>query len=110
MKVHHLPTVASLATSPAAGRPATTIVSDSADARLVLFRIDPGQAIPPHVNSSTVLMTIVSGSGIVSGPDGDHAARAGDLIAYEPNELHGMRAESEQIVILATITPRPGTR
>jgi len=110
MKVHHLPTVASLATSPAAGRPATTIVSDSPDARLVLFRIDPGQAIPPHSNTSTVLMTIVSGSGIVSGPDGDHAARTGDLIAYEPNELHGMRADTEQLVILATITPRPGTR
>ena len=110
MKVHHLPTVASLATSPAAGRPATTIVSDSPDARLVLFRIDPGQAIPPHSNTSTVLMTIVSGSGIVSGPDGDHVARAGDLIAYEPNELHGMRADTDQLVILATITPRPGTR
>lgn len=110
MKVHHLPTVASLATNPAPGRPATAIVNDSPDARIVLFRIDAGQAIPPHVNTSTVLMTVVGGSGIVSGPDGDHAVREGDLVTYEPNELHGMRADAEQLVILATITPRPGTR
>lgn len=110
MKVHHLPSVASLAAAPAVGRPATTIVTDSPDARLVLFRIDPGQAISPHSNASTVLMTIVAGSGTVSGPDGDHVVRAGDLITYEPNELHGMRADGEQLVILATIAPRPGTR
>lgn len=110
MKVHHLPSVASLAANPSPGRPATTIVNDSPDARLVLFRLDPGQTIPAHSNPSTVLMTIVSGGGIVSSPAGDHVVRAGDLVVYEPNELHGMRAESEQLVILATIAPRPGSR
>lgn len=110
MKVQHLPTVASLAATPPAGRPATAIVHDSPDARLVLFRIDPGQAVPPHTNASTVLMTIISGSGTVSSPVGDHAVRAGDVVLYEPGELHGMRAEIDQLVILATIAPRPGAR
>jgi hypothetical protein len=34
---------------------------------------------------------------------------AGIIAAYEPGELHGMRADSGTLVIIATIAPRPGT-
>lgn len=33
-----------------------------------------------------------------------------DIAAYAPNELHSMRAEGETLLLLATITPRPGER
>jgi hypothetical protein len=31
-------------------------------------------------------------------------------MVYAPNELHAMRAEGEELLLLATITPRPGSR
>lgn len=93
-----------------AGRPATALVHDSADARVVVFRIDPGQEVPVHTSQSTVLLAIVAGSGTVVGADGERAVRAGDLVAYEVAEPHGMRAHDEQLVIAAVIAPRPSTR
>jgi quercetin dioxygenase-like cupin family protein len=47
----------------------------------------------------------------MSGSDqDDRPVATGDVVTYEPNELHGMRAVTEELVLLATITPRPGTR
>lgn len=69
MKAYDLLAEAARAVSARADRPATAVVHDSPDARLVIFRIEPGQTGEPH----------------------------------------GMRARDEQLVILATIAPRPGT-
>jgi quercetin dioxygenase-like cupin family protein len=91
-------------------RPATAIVHDVDDARLVVFRIGVGQEVPPHRSPSTVLLSVLEGSGIFTGEDGQVEVAAGDLLAYEPNELHGMKAVDEQFVVLATIAPRPATR
>ena len=93
-------------------RPATAIVHDSPDARLVVFRLAPGQSVAPHRSTSSVQLTVLAGSGVLSGETDsasvDQACAAGDLIAYAPNELHGMRALNEELLLLATITPRPG--
>ena len=91
-------------------RPATTVVHDTADARLVVFRLSPGQAVAPHRNTSTVTLTVISGSGLASGADAERPITAGDAVTYDPNEVHGMRAPDEELVLLATITPRPGSR
>jgi quercetin dioxygenase-like cupin family protein len=91
-------------------RPATAIVHDSADARLIVFRLSPGQSVAPHRNASTVTLAVISGSGLTSGGDGEQRVTTGDVVTYDPNELHGMRAVDEELVLLATITPRPGTR
>ncbi len=99
------------ATAARPDRPATTIVHDTADARLVVFRIEPGQQVAPHTNPSTVVLTVLSGAGIVSGGDGEQAVGAGAVVAYAPEERHGMRAApdaAEPFVLLATIAPRPG--
>ena len=93
-----------------ANRPATSVVHDVPDARLVVFRIAPGQAVAPHHNASTVILTVLAGAGVVSGGDGECAVAEGDVVAYAPNELHGMRAIDQELMLLATITPRPGTR
>ena len=92
------------------GRPATAIVHDTAGARLVVFRLAAGQAVPPHRSGSTVLLTVLAGEGVLSGGDGEHHCRAGAVVAYEPDELHGMRATEGELLLLATITPRPGAR
>jgi quercetin dioxygenase-like cupin family protein len=99
---------AAVATS--AERPATAILHDAADARLVVFRLAPGQAVPPHRNASTVILTVLAGEGVLSGGDGAQPCRAGDVVVYAPDELHGMRADDAELLLLATITPRPGGR
>ncbi len=95
-------------------RPATAIVHDGPDARLVVFRLAPGQAVAPHRSPSTVQLAVLEGSGTLSGEeDGAKSERpcvAGDVVLYAPNELHGMRATDGELLLLATITPRPGAR
>ena len=109
MNVYDAPALAAAATAQP-GRPATALVHDSPDARVVLFRIEPGQQVPVHTSPSTVLLHVVSGMGVVAGAAGERAVRAGDVIAYDREEPHGMRAEREQLVIAAVIAPRPAAR
>lgn len=95
-------------------RPATAIIHDSPDARLVVFRLAPGQAVAPHRSPSTVQLAVLEGSGVLSGDENgapsEHHCAPGDVVLYAPNELHGMRAEDSELLLLATITPRPGAR
>ena len=101
---------AATATAANSTRPATAVLHDTPDARLVVFRIAPGQAVAPHRNGSTVILTVLDGRGVVSGEQEQREVSAGEVIVYEPNELHGMSAADAELVLLATITPRPGTR
>lgn len=95
-------------------RPATAILADSADARLVVFRLLPGQQVAAHRNASTVTILVLSGGGVLTGEDAGQTVElhcaAGDLVVYQPNEAHSMRATESELVLLATITPRPGER
>ena len=97
-----------------ARRPATALILDTADARLLVFRLAPGQSVPPHRSPSTVILTVLEGTGVLAGEDGEspaeRACAAGDVIVYAPNELHAMRATTGELLLLATITPRPGER
>lgn len=80
---------------------------DAPGVRLVVFRIEPGQQVAPHTNPATVILSITSGSGIVLGAEGEREVRSGEMVVYEPGELHGMRALDHQLVITAVISPRP---
>jgi quercetin dioxygenase-like cupin family protein len=92
-------------------RPATAVIHDSPDARLVVFRIGPGQQVPPHRNASTVMIQVLDGSGTISGAHGvEQACAKGDIVVYEPGEQHGMQADKEELLLLATIAPRPASR
>ena len=91
-------------------RPATTIVHDSPEVRVVLFRLLPQQEVPLHESPSAVLLSVLSGSGAFTHAQGERQVVAGDAAAFERGERHGMRASDEVFVVLATITPRPGAR
>lgn len=91
-------------------RPATAILHDVPDVRLVVFRLGAGQVVPPHSNPSTVLLTVLEGTGTLSGSDGEQQCHPGQMVVYAPGELHGMRATHGPLMLLATITPRPGAR
>jgi quercetin dioxygenase-like cupin family protein len=94
-------------------RPATAIVHDSADVRLLVFRLAPRQSVAPHRSTSSVQLTVLNGVGVLTGESAigaptDQVCTAGDVFVYLPEELHGMRAVNEELLLLATITPRPG--
>ncbi|MEO7996758.1 MAG: cupin domain-containing protein [Gemmatimonadaceae bacterium] len=95
-------------------RPATAVLSDRPDARLVTFRLSPGQSVPSHRNASSVFLSVLAGNGFVSGElngaSVEQPCKAGDLFAYDPNEAHSMRAAGTELLLLAIITPRPGLR
>ena len=110
MKTLNVRAAASQAVAPNPTRPATATLHDSADLRLVVFRLAPGQSVPPHRSSSTVALTAISGQGFVLGGDEERAVATGDTVVFDPDELHGMRADATELVLLATITPRPGDR
>ena len=94
----------------APNRPAVSILHDRDEGRLVVFRIAPGQHVARHSSPSAVFLTVVSGAGFVSGADGETPVSPGDIIAFSPRELHGMRADRQELVVAALITPPPGTR
>jgi quercetin dioxygenase-like cupin family protein len=91
-------------------RPATALLHDSDDLRLVVFRLAPGQAVAPHTSPSTVMLTVLAGTGLLSGATQERRCGPGDAVVYPPEELHGMRATDGELLLLATITPRPGAR
>jgi quercetin dioxygenase-like cupin family protein len=104
--------IAHTATAARPDRPATAIVHDDPAARLIVFRLGPGQQVPLHRNASLVTLTVLQGSGIVVGQISEsaieHRCRLGDLFVFQSGELHGMRAEDEELVLVATIAPRSG--
>lgn len=108
MKAYDLAAIAAAAVSAGHDRPAVAMVHDHGDARLVLFRIAPGQQVASHTSGSSVFLSIVSGSGVVSGGEGEREVKAGDVLAIAPREPHGMRAAGGELVIAALIAPRPG--
>ena len=110
MKLLNVPTAAAEAMAPNPNRPATATLHDSADLRLVVFRLAAGQSVPLHRSTSSVTLTAISGQGFIRGDDGEHAVTAGETVVFDPNEFHGMRAAGCELVLLATITPRPGDR
>ncbi len=99
---------AAVAASP--DRPAIAVIHDTDDVRLVVFRLERGQTVPPHRSMSSVMLTVLEGSGILSGESAERQCNKGEVVIYDRNELHGMRAESGRLLLLATITPRPGSR
>jgi quercetin dioxygenase-like cupin family protein len=110
MNIYDTRTAAASAVSSRPDRPATTLLHDCPDARVLLFRLEPGQDVPVHTNASSVLLEVVSGTGTVVGGAGERRVGPGDIAVYEPHEPHGMRAGGEQLVIVAIIAPRPGSR
>src|SRR5687768_15717537 len=71
MKIHDPRRAAAAAAVARADRPATATMHDSADVRLVVFRIEPGQHVATHTSVSTVVLTVLEGTGFVTGTEGE---------------------------------------
>src|SRR5687768_8081818 len=106
MQIYDTRSLAAAAVAARADRPATAVVHDSSDVRLVVFRIRPGQQVATHTNASTVVLTVMEGAGVVTGAEGERAVSAGDVIAFAPREPHGMRSIDVDFILIAAIAPR----
>ena len=90
------------------GQPVHQLIAENADCRVVLFSLEPGQAVPPHVSMSTVVMAVLEGHGRLRVGEEDHQAGPGGLAACPPFVPHGMAADAgSRLVVLAVIAPRP---
>lgn len=89
-------------------RPATRVLHDEPNLRVIAFHLQPGQAVPPHKNTSTVLVQVVSGSGRFMGDGAEATLRAGESAVYRPGETHSIEALAEPLVFHALLAPRPG--
>jgi quercetin dioxygenase-like cupin family protein len=102
-------TAARSAVAPRPNRPATATIYDTADARLVVFRIAAGQAVASHRSPSTVTLQVLAGTGFISHEGREQLCSEGDVVAFTPGEIHGMRAQDDELLLLATIAPRPSS-
>lgn len=88
-------------------RPATAILHDEANVRVIGFELQTGQKIPPHRNDSTVLVHVVEGTGAFRGADGEIWLSAGESAVYPPGEEHSITAHHGPLRFIAILTPRP---
>lgn len=94
---------------PRSDRPATQLLHDDADARVVAFHVASGQAVAPHTSPSTVLVHVIEGEGIFRGAHEEARLGPGECAVYAPGELHSMHPAGQgSLRFLAIITPRPG--
>jgi quercetin dioxygenase-like cupin family protein len=111
MKTYNAQLTAARAIHARPDHPATAILHDSANARIVVFRVEAGQKVAPHASGSTVILSVVEGSGIISGGMVGTSERrevsVGDIVVFEPHERHGMEAVNGTFVLVATLAPRP---
>lgn len=89
-------------------RPATRLLHDEPNARVVAFHLQPGQVVPAHRSPSTVLLQVIAGEGTFRGADGEARLGAGETVVFAPDEEHAIEADGVPLHFLAFITPRPG--
>lgn len=98
------------AVSSAPSRPGTAMLGESPNARMLVFRLQPGQSLPPHQNGSSVMVTVLEGDGVFLGAEGERHCAAGEVVMYEPSEMHGITALDRELLVLVTIAPNPSAR
>lgn len=108
MNLYDPPGMPELAERLPAARPVVHIAENWPDARLLLFRLAPGQTVATHTSASSVFIAVLSGQGFLIGGEGERAVTAGMVAAIAPREPHGMRAGASELVLAALVAPRPG--
>ena len=107
-------------------RPATQLLHDEPNTRIVAFNLLPGQVgnaclygatggrsfIAGMVGQRFAVRnsgahTVVEGTGDFTGDDGEVRLQAGEAVVYSPGEVHAIRAIEHSLRFIAVITPRP---
>ena len=73
----------------------------AAEAHAVVIEIAPGGVVARHPAVVSQLFVVVSGSGWVSGADGEREAiRAGEAVLWDPGEEHESGSEEGMTVLV----------
>lgn len=70
---------------------------------------EPGQFIPVHAPDSDVVITVLSGSGIVRESDTDHRVESGSVVAVEAGTDRGIKADEDGRLEAMLVTAPPPT-
>ena len=70
---------------------------------------EPGQFIPVHAPDSDVVITFLSGSGIVREGDTDHRVEPGSVVAVEAGTERGIKADEDDRLEAVLVTAPPPT-
>lgn len=89
------------------GRPASAVLYNEANARVLAFHLAPGQEVPPHASGSTVIVSVLRGTGRFRGDTGEVELGAGQAAVFAPGEVHAMAAGEEPLAFLAILAPGP---
>lgn len=82
-------------------------IYNTADARILLFALEPGQQVATHANHrATVILTVLSGHGHLTVGDERHPVSAGTTAVCERGVQHGFEA-AERMVVQAVLAPSP---
>jgi quercetin dioxygenase-like cupin family protein len=87
----------------------TPAVLHSGDARAILLRLEPGQALGDHEVRERAWITVVEGEiDVVCGETG-LTARTGTLVMFDPGERHSVSsAEGARLLLLLAPWPADG--
>jgi quercetin dioxygenase-like cupin family protein len=94
--------------APRAERPATHLLHDEPNLRVVAFRLQEGQEVPAHRSESSVMLTVTEGEGLFRGAEGEARLAVGESVVYAPGETHSIQATGGPLRFVAVIAPRPG--
>ncbi|MFC7041891.1 cupin domain-containing protein [Halonotius sp. GCM10025705] len=70
---------------------------------------EPGQFIPVHAPDSDVVITVLSGSGLVREGDTDHGVEPGSVVAVEADTDRGIKADDDSRLEAVLVTAPPPT-
>lgn len=88
-------------------RPASHLLHDEGNVRVVAFALAAGQVVPPHSSPSTVMVHVLRGRGLFVGGSSQDTLEPGHSAVYEPGETHSIEAGGEGVEFLAIISPGP---
>jgi quercetin dioxygenase-like cupin family protein len=93
--------------TPDGTRSPVVLHSRDGEGRVVLIRIDEGQALGEHQVKEAALLLVVDGSVVVDAGDESVDASAGELFRFDPDERRTVRSERGARVLLL-LAPWPG--
>lgn len=82
------------------------VVSDTPEARIVLFSLQAEQQVRGR-GEPRVHLIALDGEGELWAGDVRLEAKAGSMLRCNPDEEHGARAGAGRFLVLGIITPRP---
>jgi quercetin dioxygenase-like cupin family protein len=86
------------------GRTARTLVKEGV-LRLTLMGLSSGGVLPEHSAAGPVSIHVLRGDVLFTGPDGDHALSAGDVLVFASGVRHSARSTSGCVFLLTVAHP-----